>query len=128
MVEIMSVAGLCITASLLCRVIGKYNREQAVITSIAVITAVLAGVFLIISPVISVILNIFDRSGIENENIQIIFKALGISYITQLTGDICRDCGESSIASSAETAGKIMLVIISLPLFQELVSIVNGLL
>lgn len=128
MVEIMSVAGLCITVSLLCRVIGKYNSEQAVITSIAVITAVLAAVFVMISPVISAVLSIFERSGIEDENIQIIFKALGISYVTQLTGDICRDCGENSIASSAETAGKIMLLIISLPLFQELVSIVNSLL
>lgn len=128
MVEITSVAGLCITASLLCKILEKYNKEQAIMTSIAGISVILLIIFSLISPVLSAVNSIFSESGIENENVQIIFKALGISYITQLTGDICRDCGESSIATSAETAGKILLLIISLPLFRELLSVVNGLL
>jgi stage III sporulation protein AD len=128
MVEIVSVAGFCITASVLCKIIEKYNKEQAAALSVAGISAVMLTVCSLAAPVLSSLNSIFEAGGIESENIQIIFKALGISYITQLAVDICRDCGESALASSAETAGKILILTISLPLFSELVSIVSGLL
>ncbi len=127
MVEIVSVAGLCITAVLLCKIIEKYNKEQAVILSIAGITIIMTVIFSVVSPVIYEINRLFELSGTESENIEIIFKSLGISYITQLTSDICKDCGESTIASGAETAGKILILLISLPLFSEITGIVISL-
>lgn len=128
MVKIISVAGLCITASLMCKIIEKYNKEQAVITSVSCITVVFMMIFSMMSPVISEINSIFDSGGIKSENIQIIFKSLGISYVTQLASDVCRDCGENSTATAAEISGKVMLLITALPLFRELVSIVSSLL
>lgn len=128
MVEITSVAGLCITASLLCKVIEKYNKEQSVLTSVAVLTVLMLAAIPAVIPLADSVNGIFDGCGIDSQNVSIIFKALGISYITQLTSDICRDCGENAIASSAETVGKILLVSSSLPLFKELIQTVNGLL
>lgn len=127
MVEIVSVAGICITSAILCKIIEKYNKEQAVILSVAGISAVMLTICSLISPILSSLNSIFESGGIESENIQIIFKALGISYISQLAGDICRDCGESAVASSAETAGRILILVISLPLFNELVTTISEL-
>ncbi len=128
MVEISSVAGLCITAVILCKIIEKYNKEQAVMLSISLIAIIMTVIFSLISPVIDEINRIFELSGTSSESIQIIFKSLGISYITQITSDICKDCGESAISSGIETVGKILIIITALPLFRELTAIIAGLL
>ena len=50
--------------------------------------------------------------------------------LTQLAADACKDAGESALASKAELAGKVGLIMLSLPLFQKIaelaVSLMNG--
>lgn len=128
MVDAVSVAGFCITAVILCKIIEKYNKEQAIALSIAGISAVMLVIVSLLSPVLSSLSGIFEAGNIKSESVQIIFRSLGISYISQLAGDICRDCGESALALSAETAGKIFILLMSLPLFNELVTVVSELL
>ena len=47
--------------------------------------------------------------------------------MTQIACDGCRDLGETAIASKVETAGKISVLLVSLPLFEQVLSIVNSL-
>lgn len=65
-------------------------------------------------------------SELNTEYIRIIFKALGICYLTQFSADICRDCGENAAASAAEIFGKIQLILLSLPLFESLIDNILG--
>ena len=67
---------------------------------------------------------IIGRSNIDSEYITILFKALGICYITQFSADICRDCNETAIASAAEILGKIQLIVLALPLFEQLIDVI----
>ena len=76
----------------------------------------------------SAIRELFLQADMEEDYLTIIFKGLGICYITQLSCDCCRDCGESSIATQLELAGKIAMLVISLPLFRALIGIIEALL
>lgn len=49
-----------------------------------------------------------------------LLKALGIAYMTVITGEICRSCGENTIAGYVEAIGKAEILIICLPLIREL--------
>jgi len=46
----------------------------------------------------------------------ILFRALGIAVLTHLTAELCRDCGESTVASGVETLGKLEILTLCLPL------------
>ena len=61
------------------------------------------------------------------EYVQILFKALGICLITQIACDACRDLGETAVASKVEAAGKISVLLISLPLFEQILAVVGSL-
>lgn len=50
----------------------------------------------------------------------IVFKSLGVAYITALAADICRDCGENALASNIELAGKAQMIVISMPAVKEI--------
>ena len=61
------------------------------------------------------------------EYIKLIIKALIITVIAQLVSDICRDNGENALASTAEIVTKSAVIIMVMPLFEAVLSIVNGL-
>lgn len=69
-------------------------------------------------------------SGIGNVNsyVSLMMKILGISLISQFVVDLCRDAGENALASQTEIASKIIILIMTLPLFESVINIIIGLL
>lgn len=59
--------------------------------------------------------------------IKIMFKVLGIALITQAVADMCRDSGESALAGQTETAAKIVIVAVVLPLVRAVLKVISGL-
>lgn len=55
-------------------------------------------------------------------------KALGLAMISGISADICRDCGEGSIATGIETVGNLCILWLCVPLFSELVGYARALL
>jgi len=47
-------------------------------------------------------------------------RALGIALLCRICSDVCRDCGEGTIAGGVETAGKITILALSLPMIEEI--------
>ena len=66
-------------------------------------------------------------SGISenNEFILLLIKITGISILTEFATTICRDSGESSIASKVDLGGKIIVISMSIPVIS---ATLNGLL
>ncbi len=58
----------------------------------------------------------------------ILLRCLGTALAVELAADICRDAGEAAVAGRLELAGKITILILSLPLLNELLSVVGELL
>ncbi len=125
---VLTAAAFCITACVLLKIIS--SETPAVKTVCAIAAACLVMIrfldsFLSISDSLT---ELFDSAGLDEEYLRIIFKALGICYLTQLGCDICRDCGESAIASQLELFGKAALLIVSLPLFSAAADMIKTLL
>lgn len=59
--------------------------------------------------------------------IKIMMKVLGITLIAQFLSDLCRDNGESAIATLTETGAKITVAVMILPLISTIADIINGL-
>ena len=57
----------------------------------------------------------------------IILKITGIAYIVEFGKNICIDAGQSAIATKLEMAGKVIVVVLSLPLMNSLISVLSGL-
>ncbi|MCI8387652.1 MAG: hypothetical protein HFE63_04210 [Clostridiales bacterium] len=53
-------------------------------------------------------------------------KALGITLAVQFSAELCRDAGESAIASKLELVGKAEILLLCLPLINELISLAAG--
>ena len=52
--------------------------------------------------------------------LKIAVKVLGICYLSQTGADVCRDCGESALATQVELVGRIATVTVSIPIIKQL--------
>ncbi|MCL2035827.1 MAG: stage III sporulation AC/AD family protein [Oscillospiraceae bacterium] len=125
--ELIPIVGAGIIAALLSIVIKQYKPEFGIYISLIAGIVILLAVIRQISPVLTLIRELTDTVSLDAVYGAALLKALAICYITQLAGDTCRDSGETAIAAKIEMAGKLAIVLVSLPLFKGLVDIVVGL-
>ena len=57
------------------------------------------------------------------QSLTVMLKSLGLAFVTQTTAEICRDAGESAVASKVELIGRAEILLLCLPMLRELMSI-----
>ena len=62
------------------------------------------------APAIAQLQSLLEGAALPQAYTAILFKALGICLLTQLTADACRDAGETALAAKAELTGKLLLL------------------
>lgn len=126
--EIVKIAVICITCAILSSVISPTHREIAAILSIAAVIICAFYIVDSISDVTTKLNLVFDIVGIEKTYISSAFKALGISYVCELSASSCRDSGESALANVIDISGKVAIALICIPLLDKLMEVVKSIL
>lgn len=126
--NIVSIAALCVIAVIFSKLCDKIGKEYSLVISLIASSMILLVMLSAARPAMDLAKNLIDMSGVDAGYADILFKGLGICYVTQLACDICRDNGEGSLAAVAELAGKTAMLIIALPLFDTLVDVIKKLL
>ncbi|MEA5051321.1 MAG: stage III sporulation AC/AD family protein [Oscillospiraceae bacterium] len=109
---------------------GVLLRKQAPEQAFLAALAVCAGVGLYALPYVAAIRAELESlcSGPALAGLPYVFKALGICLLTQASARICADYGQSALSAQLETAGKLAVLVVSLPLVRELLRAVAALL
>lgn len=128
--NIVALVGIAIISTILSVMIKRYNPEYAIAISLISGIVIFASVLSRIVPAISQIKELISATGMSIQYGMILFKSLGICFLTQFAADSCKDAGEGALASKVELAGKVSIVIIALPLFEKItqtaVSLIGG--
>ena len=103
-----------------------YRPDFALTVSIACAVTVLLLLFNTLLPAINSLKGLITKIKPAATYFGIALKALGIAYISGFAADVCRDFGQSSLASKAEFAGKCAIFILSLPLIKSILDVVTG--
>lgn len=119
----LKVYGIAILAAMLCLLLKKWNAETATLVKV-VGGIVICGISLgAISPIINYMYELSQMSGM-NEQISVLLRVLCVAVITHVAANVCRDCGEATLAGYAELGGKIEILLLSLPLIEGIVGTV----
>ena len=65
--------------------------------------------------------------GKFSEYLPYLLKSMGISLLSSTAADLCRDSGESAVATKLELLGKCEIIVLSIPLLKELLSLAEEL-
>lgn len=125
------IAGVVVVAAFLAVMLRQQRPEQAMAVSLAAGIGILALVLSKALPVIGTLRELLSTAALPEEYGAILFKALCICLLTQLAAPTPVRMRENpALASKAELAGKLMLLMLALPLFEKIAqlaaSLING--
>ena len=120
---IIKVVCVVIIAAFLSVIVRQYRSEYSLFIALGagvVIWSMLSDTF---SRDVESMKLMLSGTGVDNDYISIVFKTLGICLLTQIASDICRDCGESALATKTELAGKIAILTVAMPMITSIAQI-----
>ena len=120
--NMIGIAGIALITAVISVMLRRYHQEYAIVLSITAGVLILFQILANILPAIEQIGTLLSSAGLSNEYALILFKALGLCFLAQFAADSCRDAGEGALASKVELAGKLAIVVLSLPLFEKIAS------
>ncbi len=122
--DILQIVCIGIVAVALSSVIKVQKPELAL--QVSIITGILIFMLVAVklSAVIDFIKTFSQKADIDSTYITILLKIVGIAYIAEFGAEVCKDAGESSIASKIELAGKVTIVILAVPIITSLLDLV----
>ncbi|MBQ3100844.1 MAG: hypothetical protein IJC50_07640 [Clostridia bacterium] len=120
--NILSVSIFALTACFIGIILKNFSHPIAPFIGTVAIIGILILCIGSLTPLLEFIKTINEIEGFSELYI-IMLKALGIALLSETASDICKDCNESSLASKVETAAKISMLILSLPLLNSILEI-----
>ena len=78
--------------------------------------------------IIELVNQITALSSISKGSIKILLKITGITFVSEISSDISKDCGYMALANQIQIFGKMTILVISLPVFTQIISSIGTLL
>ena len=146
---IFKIAAVGIIVSVVGQILKHSGREeQAFLTSLAglilvfksikpeygIMISVVGCAFIFLYSLVRVneIVEMVERlagiTSVSREYIKIILKITGVTFISEIASDIAKDCGYQAVANQVQIFGKLSVLVISFPVFTELISSIGKLL
>ncbi|VBB08019.1 spore iii ad: stage iii sporulation protein ad [Lucifera butyrica] len=114
--EMIQIIGLGFVVTLLILVVRQQRPELAVQLSLTLAIMIFLLVLSKIQAVLDLFRDLADKANISQMYLNTILKIIGIAYITEFGSQVCKDAGEGAVASKIEFAGKIMVMIMAIPI------------
>ena len=114
--EIIQIIGLAFVVTLLILIIKQQRPEMAVQLSLALAIII----FLMVLSKINIALELFRdmaaKANLSSMYLNTILKIIGIAYVTEFGAQVCRDAGEGAVAGKIEFAGKVLVMVMAIPI------------
>lgn len=122
------ILGLGVLGAVLAVLMKQYKPEYALAVSLLTGVTILVAAAGLLQPLLDELDALLAATSVPREFVGVLVKSLGICFLTQVACDTCRDAGQSAIAVKLEMAGKLTVLGLSLPLFGQLLDVVQKLL
>ncbi len=118
-----SIAGVGLIAAAAAVLLRQYKPEYAMLLSLAAAGLFFSWILAGILPALHTIQRLVGQTPYFSDALQILLKCLGVCYLCEISSQICREAGQSAIASKVELAGKITVLVLCLPIFEKLLDL-----
>jgi len=123
--EMVQIVVICLCATIFIVVLEK-QKEFGLYLSLTVGIIV----FFLIIDQLKIILDVINKISnlikIDDIYLKVLFQILGIAFITEFGSQLCRDAGQGAIANNIELAGKIIILVVSMPVILAIINLIES--
>ncbi len=126
--NIMQIVAIGLTAAILALIVRQQRPDIAMMISLAAGTILFLMILGNLKSVVTVVNQLSHKASLDSIYLSTVLKVIGISYIAEFGAQICRDAGESAIASKIELGGKVLIMMLAVPILSALLETILKLL
>ena len=99
-------------------------------TDFAILAAVVGGLIIVfmlinyLTQVFDAFKNIINFTGLNSSLYSLLLKIVGIGYLIEFTASICSDTGNGSLGDKILLGGKIVILVMALPIVINILNII----
>ena len=118
---------LALTAALLTLTLKKHSPELSLALSLC---ACVLGILVLIdwfTPLLRLAKSLEERADLGESLTAPLWKCLGIGLLTEVSSALCTDAGQAALAKLVELGGSVLCLVVSLPLLQAVLALIEEL-
>lgn len=123
----IKIAGIAVAALIFSVFLRRSNKTVSLLLVLFACAAVFFESLSYLGGIMDSLSRMSRGMGEAASYLKIMFKVLGVALLAQTVADLCRDSGESALAGQTETAAKILIVVMILPLLSAVTEVITGL-
>lgn len=120
-----SAAGALI-AAVLGLIIGKHNKENAVMISIVACCMIAASIVRYLEPTIDFVNQLQSIGSLDSGILEILLKSTGIAILSEIVVLICNDAGNTALGKTLQLLATVVILWLALPLLNTLINLIEN--
>jgi len=125
---IFQIVAVGVLGAVLAITIKKQNPDIALLITITASVLIFLMVLPSLADILNIVTHIGEMSGGGSEYIGLALRVIGVAYMTELGASVCNDAGESAIAAKIDMAGRVIILVMAMPIIADILRIVMGIL
>ncbi len=120
--EIIQIVGIGLAATFVILLLNQFKMNNFTLAITVFISCVL---FLFLLDKVQFLLDeiqkLANQASIKNVYVETLLKIIGIAYIAEFGVQITKDAGQGAIASKIELGGKVLILVLAVPILTALI-------
>lgn len=126
--EIMEIVALAVVGVVVVLVVRQERPELAFQISLVAGLLIFGLVAWKLVGVLHTLERLALRADLNMVFLGTLLRIIGIAYIAEFGTQVCRDAGEGALAAKVELAGKVMILVLAVPIISTILETVSRLL
>lgn len=126
--DIFQFAVIGLVGAILAMIVKAYKPEYGLYIVIATVLLLFSLILGRLRVVFEFLGSVYNEITYGQVYFPIILKVLAVAYVSDFIASICKDAGESAIASKLELAGKIIIFYLAIPVMVSIFELISSLL
>lgn len=125
MAEYLRWTAVVLIGLIISMVLGKQSRDMSLLLTLTVCLMVSMAAMAFLEPVTEVLRQLRRLGNLDREAVSILLKCAGIGILSELTGLLCADAGESSMGKALQILSNAAILWLSLPLLRQILTMIE---
>lgn len=124
--DVIKIIGVAFVTSVASIVLRATKPELSFAVTVTGIIVILLFIVDSLQTTLAIFSNISTVTGVDNGLLKILLKIVGVGYLTEFGAGILNDFGSSAVADKVILGGKLTIVVLSLPIIESLLTLIES--
>ncbi len=118
--ELLKICGIAILCAFIGGALGRTLGGMSVAVRLGGLALIFGGILASVGEVVTYL----SEMGLDAPSLEytaLMLRGLAIGILCRICADICRDCGETTVAAGVESAGKLAILALAMPVLADIV-------